>query len=69
VARVDGAVVDGSSVRITTADPSSEAATLIPHLGEDAARLRGVEVVRPSLEAVYLQVTGRQYEHANGAAA
>jgi len=69
VARVDGAVVDGSSVRITTADPSLEAATLIPHLGDDAARLRGVEVVRPSLEAVYLQVTGRQYEHANGAAA
>lgn len=69
VARVDGAVVNGSTVRIATADPSREAATLIPHLGDEAAHLRGVEVVRPSLEAVYLQVTGRQYEHATGAAA
>jgi ABC-2 type transport system ATP-binding protein len=64
-ARVDGAVVDGSSVRIPTPDPAGTAARLLPRLGSDTARLLAIEVVRPSLESVFLTVTGRRYDHSN----
>jgi len=64
-ARVDGATVDGSSVLIPTDDPASTAARLLPRLGGHANDLRSIEIVRPSLESVFLAVTGRQYaEHA-----
>jgi ABC-2 type transport system ATP-binding protein len=59
---VDGAVVDGSAVRIPTPDPAAAAARLLPQLGTDAAGLRAIEVVRPSLESVFLSVTGRRYD-------
>jgi ABC-2 type transport system ATP-binding protein len=58
----DGAVVDGHSVRIPSADPAETAARLLPHLGSDAAALRSIEVVRPDLDSVFLAVTGRRYE-------
>ena len=61
-ARVDGAVVDGSSVRIPTPDPAGTAARLLPRLGPDTAGLLAIEVVRPSLESVFLTVTGRRYD-------
>jgi ABC-2 type transport system ATP-binding protein len=61
-AQVDGAVVDGTSVRIATADPAARAAQLLPALGADAGALRSIEILRPSLESVYLAVTGRRYE-------
>jgi ABC-2 type transport system ATP-binding protein len=61
---VAGAVVDGSSVRVPTADPAGTAARLLPQLGPDTAGLLAVEVVRPSLESVFLTVTGRRYEPA-----
>jgi ABC-2 type transport system ATP-binding protein len=61
-ARVAGAVVDGPSVRIPASDPAARAAQLLPALGADAATLRSVEILRPSLESVYLAVTGRRYE-------
>jgi hypothetical protein len=35
----------------------------LPRLGSDAASLRAIEVVRPSLESVFLSVTGRRYVH------
>jgi ABC-2 type transport system ATP-binding protein len=60
-ARLAGSVVDGSSVRIPTPDPAARAAQLLPALGADASALRSIEVVRPSLESVYLAVTGRRY--------
>jgi ABC-2 type transport system ATP-binding protein len=64
-ARVDGAVVDGDLVRIPSVDPANTAAQLLPRLGSEAAGLRAIEVVRPSLESVFLAVTGRKYdEHA-----
>ncbi|HEY7136141.1 MAG TPA: ATP-binding cassette domain-containing protein, partial [Acidimicrobiia bacterium] len=63
VVRADGAVVEGSAVRIPTDDPASTAARLLPRLGSDAASLRAIEVVRPSLESVFLSVTGRRYVH------
>jgi ABC-2 type transport system ATP-binding protein len=60
-ARVEGAVVDGLSVRIPAADPAARVAQLIAALGSDASALESIEIVRPSLESVYLAVTGRRY--------
>ena len=62
--RVDGAVVDGTTVRVPTSDPGRTAAELLGCLGSDAAGLCAVEVVRPSLESVFLTVTGRRYDEA-----
>jgi ABC-2 type transport system ATP-binding protein len=59
---VEGAVVDGATVRIPTCEPEALVATLVPRLGADVAGLRGIEVVRPSLESVFLTVTGRHYD-------
>jgi len=61
-ARVDNAIVHSSSVRIPSLDPAGTAAQLLPRLGTAASTLRGIEVVRPSLEAVFLSVTGRRYD-------
>ena len=60
-ARVHGGTVDGSTLRIPTPDPALTAARLLPHLGRDADALRSVEIVRPSLESVFLSVTGRRF--------
>jgi ABC-2 type transport system ATP-binding protein len=60
--RVADAVMEGSSVRIAAADPARTAADLLPRLGGDSDRLRAIEVVQPSLEAVFLSLTGRRYE-------
>jgi ABC-2 type transport system ATP-binding protein len=69
-ARVEGSIVHNSSVRIPSPDPASTAAHLLPRLGGEASRLRAIEVVRPSLEAVFLSVTGRRYDkHASGSPA
>jgi ABC-2 type transport system ATP-binding protein len=68
-ARVAGAVVTGTSVRITTDDPANTAAKLLPQLGRHANELRAIEIVRPSLESVFITVTGRRYDHAGDAAA
>jgi ABC-2 type transport system ATP-binding protein len=60
-AHVEGATVAGNTVRVPAADPAARAAQLLPALGSDASALRSIEVVRPSLESVYLAVTGRRY--------
>jgi ABC-2 type transport system ATP-binding protein len=67
VARVDGAVVDGTSVRIPTRDPARTAADILQRL--DGAPLVAIEVVRPSLDSVFLTVTGRRYDPATEPAA
>jgi len=59
-ARTAGAVVNGSSLRITTEDPGAAAAALFLQLGDEAALLRSLEVIHPSLESVFLQLTGRR---------
>jgi len=60
-ARVDGSTVDGSVVRIPTSDPAVTAARLLPRLGRHTDALRSVEIVHPSLELVFLSVTGRRF--------
>jgi len=68
--RVDGARVEGSVVRIPTADPAVIAAQLLPKLLPSDSPLRSIEVLRPNLEAVFLEVTGRRYteDHAEAVA-
>jgi ABC-2 type transport system ATP-binding protein len=58
-ARVAGATVDGSSVRIPTHDAARTAADILQRI--DGTPLLAIEVVRPSLESVFLTVTGRRY--------
>jgi ABC-2 type transport system ATP-binding protein len=69
VVRVQGAVVEGSVVRIPTPDPAASAAQLLPQLASTDA-LSSIEVLRPNLEAVFLEVTGRRYaeDHTDAAA-
>ena len=52
---------EGSLLRISTDAPASDAAAVIAALGADASRLQGVELVRPSLESVFLSLTGRRF--------
>ncbi len=60
--RVDGEVTrDASVLRIKTDRPNKVAAEAIGALGAEATRLIDVELVRPSLDSVYLQLTERRY--------
>jgi len=63
--RVPGATVDGSRVRIPAEEPAATAAAVLGALGDAARRLIAVELVQPTLEAVYRSVTGRRYESTN----
>jgi ABC-2 type transport system ATP-binding protein len=49
------------TIRLETSKPEADLASLLSKLGEDASRLRSVEVLRPSLETVFLALTGRRY--------
>lgn len=60
--RVDGwSEVDGDTIRFHSAQPALDAARVLSTLGGDADRLRGLEILTPSLEAVFLALTGRRY--------
>ncbi len=65
LASTHGALVEreGSVLRVHTNEPGKAAAAVFEHLGEHAAELRSLEVVQPSLETVYLELTGRRYQH------
>jgi ABC-2 type transport system ATP-binding protein len=59
---IDGRVVrEGSSIRIETREPTIAAAAVLGQLGAAAMRLREVEVIRASLDSVYLALTERRY--------
>jgi ABC-2 type transport system ATP-binding protein len=55
-------VTTGSIVRLATNDPAAMAARVLSQLGSAAERLVSVEIMRPSLESVFLALTGRRYE-------
>lgn len=60
---VTGAVgIDGDTVRFESAQPALDAARVLSGLGDGAGTLRGMEIVTPSLESVFLTLTGRRYE-------
>jgi ABC-2 type transport system ATP-binding protein len=63
VAAVGQATVDGRRLRLATTDPAVTLTRVLPQLPPGA--LDAVEIVRPSLEAVYLALTGRRYEQAD----
>ncbi len=57
-----GAEIDGSVARIVTDErPGPVAAAALGSLGADAERLVSVDLVQPSLETVFLALTGRAY--------
>jgi len=61
---VDGEMtVDGQRMRFRTSDPAVTIARVVPQL--PAGGLQSVEIIRPSLEAAYLTLTGRRYEQAD----
>ena len=60
-AAVELVFADGERRRIVTDEPARAAADALASLGDDASRLTGVEIVQPTLEGVYLAVTGRRF--------
>lgn len=59
---VDGEVTrEESVIRIRTSDPPKVAATAMSQLGSATQRLTGIEIIRPSLQSVYLALTDRRY--------
>ena len=60
VPALPGFTVDGAVATLPTADPAASAASVLRDLGAHADRLRSVDVIRPSLEAAYLSLTGRE---------
>jgi ABC-2 type transport system ATP-binding protein len=57
---------DGSVATLVVSDPAAEAAVVLRDLGTHAAALRSVDVIRPSLEAAYLALTGRLADQDGG---
>ena len=61
---LDGATaVDGNRLRIPAADPATVLTRSLPALPPGS--LAAVDIVRPTLEAVYLALTGRRYDEAD----
>ena len=56
-----GVTREGAVLRLITDKPTTGAAELLARLGPHAVRLREVEMIRPSLESVYLTLTERRY--------
>jgi ABC-2 type transport system ATP-binding protein len=52
----------GSVVRVDAPDPATAIPAILAHLGPAAERLRGVELLRPSLDSVFLSLTGRRFD-------
>ena len=55
---------NGSVLRVHTRQPDAATTAVIRGLGAQVKDLRTLEVVHPSLEAVFLELTGRRYQPA-----
>jgi ABC-type multidrug transport system ATPase subunit len=55
--------VEGNRVRLPTPDPAMTLSNVMPQL--PAGALESVDILNPSLETVYLSLTGRRYEEAD----
>ena len=63
---VEGAEqVGDDTLWIATDRPGVTTAAVVQGLGESASRLESIEIVRPSLETVYLNLTGRRFRQAD----
>ena len=58
---LDGATAEGDLLHVPTDQPAAALADTLVRLGDDTARLRGVELREPDLDAVFLSLTGRRY--------
>jgi ABC-2 type transport system ATP-binding protein len=58
--RLPGFEIAGREATLHTAHPAHAAAEILQRLDGQAAHLRSVDIVRPSLEAAYLALTGRR---------
>lgn len=59
---VPGGLVEGATVRVRTERPGVDIAGILASLdADDAHRLQSVDLSRPSLENVFIAVTGRAY--------
>jgi ABC-2 type transport system ATP-binding protein len=58
---VDGLPIrrDANRLLLSTSDPAPAAARILNNLGADIHRLKGVNMLRPNLESVFLNLTGR----------
>lgn len=56
------ATVNGSLIRVKTEDAGREMGRIFAALGPHTRSLQTVEIINPSLETVFLQLTGRRYE-------
>ena len=54
-------VCDGSLMRISTDNAAAMAAAALGQLGGHTMRLRNIELVRPSLDSIYLTLTEQRY--------
>jgi ABC-2 type transport system ATP-binding protein len=53
---------DGEVRRIDTTTPDQTVATVMDRLGDEANRLRGLDIEHADLESVFVELTGRPYE-------
>jgi ABC-2 type transport system ATP-binding protein len=53
---------EGAVLRVRTHEPGSLTAALFQELGPQMANLRSLEITQPSLETVFLELTGRRYQ-------
>jgi len=59
-----GFELDGDVATLPTPDPAAAAARVLGRLDGSAIRLRGVDIIRPSLETAYLALTGHRTDDA-----
>lgn len=53
---------EGHVLRITSDDPPVALAAALQMLGPEAAHLAGVEILKPSLDGVFAELTGRRWD-------
>jgi ABC-2 type transport system ATP-binding protein len=58
--------IDGDRIVVCTSEPAAVAVALLDRLGEDIHRLQDVRILRPSLENVFLNLTGRRLPDPGG---
>lgn len=55
-------VGDATTVRIPADDPAAEIASIVAGLGDEARRLRSVDIRTADLESVFMSITGRRFQ-------